>query len=210
MTESMLQLPVYLSGFSVAAGLIVGIGPQNAFVLKQGIARQQTLAIVTVCVLCDIALISLGVAGLGQWIANWPAFISIATWGGAAFLLAYGLRAFKAAWRPPQFDTTQTATAATLRQAVLAALAFTLLNPYVYLDTVILMGSVSARFDDAARWSYWLGCITASSLWFILLGAFASRLGPLFAKPISWRVLDSLIGVIMCATAAHLVFNYGN
>lgn len=201
------NLSVYLSGLTVAIGLIVAIGPQNAYLLKQGIARAHVASVVMVCVLSDIALISLGVAGLGKFIAQSPMLIQVATWGGAGFLLLYGLRAFYAALHPGALETSGSIQTQ-WRGAVLTGLAFTFLNPYVYLDTVVLMGSVSGQFATA-RFSFWLGCITASSAWFVVLGVFASQLAPLFAKPSSWRVLDCIVGVIMCATAWHLISQFG-
>lgn len=201
------HFPAFFSGLTIALGLLVAIGPQNTFVLKQGIARAQIVAIVTVCILCDILLITLGVAGLGAFISSQPMLIRIATWGGAAFLALYGFRSFRSAMKASSLQTGGSVQTAR-RGAILAAMAFTLLNPYVYLDTVVLMGAVSSRFSEALP-SYWLGCVTTAVCWFGGLGFFAGRLAPLFARPFSWRVLDSMVGVIMCATAWHLLSSFG-
>jgi L-lysine exporter family protein LysE/ArgO len=196
----------YGAGLSVGLGLLVAIGPQNAFVLKQGIARAHSGTVVAVCIACDILLITLGVAGLGQTLSRSPHWVQWATWGGAGFLALYGLRAFWAAWRPGALDTRGTVQT-TRRGAILTTLAFTLLNPYVYLDTVVLMGTVSSRFGEAL-WAYWLGCVSAAVLWFASIGFLAGKLAPLFARPASWRVLDSVVGVVMCATAWHLLTHF--
>lgn len=198
---------VFSAAFGLSLGLLVAIGPQNAFILKHGIARRHIGTIVAVCIACDIVLISLGVAGLGTFISSHPLLMQFATWGGALFLGLYGLRAFVSAMRPGSL-ATEGAVVENRRNAVLAALAFTLLNPYVYLDTVVLMGSVSSRYADALP-TYWLGCVAAALLWFSSLGFFAGKLAPLFARPVSWRVLDSVVGLVLCATAVHLVTAFG-
>jgi L-lysine exporter family protein LysE/ArgO len=192
-------------GFALGASLIIAIGAQNAFVIRQGLKRQHVLLIVSLCSFCDAILIFLGAEGFGTLIANFPNLTHYAAWAGGAFLLFYGARSFKAALNPGalHIDTT---TAPTLPGAIiLQTLAFSLLNPHVYLDTVVLLGSLAAQFSGAARRAFALGAMTASFVWFFAVGFGAAWAAPLFKKPAAWRILDLLIGVIMWALAASLL-----
>jgi L-lysine exporter family protein LysE/ArgO len=194
----------FLTGFLIGAGLIVAIGAQNAFVLRQGLARRHVLPVVAVCAGSDAVLIGLGVAGLGSVVTASPLLLNVATWGGAAFLGSYSLVAFRRALRPGALGPDD-GRALGLGGAIAACLAFTWLNPHVYLDTAVLVGSLSARFEGAARLAYAAGAMTASVLWFAALGYGARLLAPLFARPSAWRVLDCIIGVMMALLAATLV-----
>lgn len=194
-----------LTGFGIGLGLIVAIGAQNAFVLRQGLVRRHVLPVVLVCAVSDALLIAAGVAGLGTLVSSSPVLLTVATWGGAAFLVAYGLFALKRALAPAALDATDGGAQDNLAKALAACLAFTFLNPHVYLDTVILVGSLSAPFSGADKLAYAIGAMSASFAWFFSLGFGARLLAPLFAKPTAWRVLDLLIAAIMFAIAAKLV-----
>jgi L-lysine exporter family protein LysE/ArgO len=203
-----MSLPVFLEGMGLGASLIVAIGAQNAFVLKQGLLRQHVFVTALICSLCDVALISLGVAGLGAVIERAPVLLTVTTWGGAAFLFLYGLRSFRNAFKRQSLEAEESAAqeASSLRKTVLAVLAFSLLNPHVYLDTVVLLGGLGARHPDTERSSFILGASAASLLWFFGLAYGSALLTPLFRKPLTWRILDILIGGVMWLIAARLIF----
>lgn len=198
------SLQAAVTGFLLGLGLIVAIGAQNAFVLRQGLLRRHVLVVTTLCALSDAVLIAAGVAGLGGLVARSPVLLTVATLGGAAFLLAYGLLAAKRALRPARLTAAEEGEAG-LGRVVAATLAFTFLNPHVYLDTVVLVGSLSARYAGDARLAFALGAMTASFLWFYSLGFGARLLAPLFARPAAWRVLDGLIACVMVAIALSLL-----
>lgn len=192
------------TGFLIGLGLIVAIGAQNAFVLRQGLMRRNVLLVTTICAVSDALLILAGVAGLGTIVGRSPLLLTIATLGGAAFLFAYGLMAARRALAPSRL-TAAPVEEAGLARVVAATLAFTFLNPHVYLDTVVLVGSLSARFEGAARAAYAAGAMSASALWFYSLGFGARLLAPVFARPMAWRILDGLIACVMVAIALSLV-----
>lgn len=195
-----------LKGLGLGASLIVAIGSQNAYLLRQALKKQYVLACVAVCVLCDGLLIAAGVAGMGGLISNAPALLLWLKIGGALFLAAYGWRAARAALRPAAMTLDAAPAAPASRRAVLAAmLGFSLLNPHVYLDTVLLLGSVGGQQAGNGRLAFALGAMLASALWFSGLGFGARYLAPLFARPLAWRLLDGLIAVIMWAIAVSLL-----
>ena len=191
-----------LAGFAAGAALIIAIGAQNAFVLRQGLRREHVLVVVLVCALSDLALILAGIGGLGALVTAHPGAVTVIRWVGAAFLIAYAVLAARRALRPTALNPADRPPA-TLRATVVTCLALTYLNPHVYLDTVLLLGSVAQQ--HAHRWLFGLGAAAASLAWFTALGAGAHRLGPLLARPAAWRVLDGLIAVIMLAVAAALL-----
>lgn len=193
-----------LSGFLLGLSLIIAIGAQNAFILRQGLLRRHVFILCLLCALSDAVLIIAGVAGLGTLIAQSPELITVVTIAGAAFLLWYGLSAFRRALHPDAMALSDGA-AIGLQAAVFTCLALTFLNPHVYLDTVVLVGSLSARFEGAARAAYGAGAVAASFVWFFALGYGARLLQPVFAKAGAWRVLDCLIGVVMWAIAFSLL-----
>ncbi|GAB2891709.1 LysE family transporter [Uliginosibacterium flavum] len=195
----------FTNGFLVSGGLILAIGAQNAHVLKMGLTRQHVLPTVLICALSDALLIGLGICGMGALLDQWPRAVQIATWAGAAFLFWYSLTSLRAAFTRRHLQAAEGDSRTSLRAAVLLILAFTYLNPHTYLDTVVLIGAIGAHLPAGERWIFWAGCISASSLWFSLLGFGAHKLAPLFAKPQSWRVLDALVGVGMGALAFNLV-----
>jgi L-lysine exporter family protein LysE/ArgO len=197
-------LSPFFTGFATSAALIVAIGAQNAFVLRQGIKREHVLAVVMVCAVSDALLITLGVAGLGTLVQSSPNLLAIARYGGAAFLIAYGLFAARRAFR----SETMTAAADTplsLRAALAACLAFTYLNPHCWLDTVVLLGSISSQQPDASRAWFGVGAISASFVWFFALGFGARALRGVFARPLAWKILDAAIALVMWSIGASLL-----
>jgi L-lysine exporter family protein LysE/ArgO len=184
-----------LIGFIASFTLIAAIGAQNAFVLRQGIRREHVLPVVAVCTVSDIVLISAGIAGFGALISAHPSVVDIAKFGGAAFLLGYGLLAARRAWRPSALTPSESAPAR-LVEVVITCLALTWLNPHVYLDTVVLLGALANEHRDD-RWLFGIGAVTASAVWFVTLGLGARRLAGLFATPMTWRILDGLIAIVM-------------
>lgn len=197
-------IPPMLAGFFLGASLIIAIGAQNAFILRQGLLGQHVFVLCLICSLSDALLITVGVAGLGTLIAQSPVLITLVTVGGALFLYVYASKALRRAMRP---DTLQAANEgkSDLKAAVLACLAFTFLNPHVYLDTVLLVGSLSSAYSGAGRWFYAAGASLASFVWFFGLGYGARLLQPFFASPRAWRVLDTVIAVVMAALASGLL-----
>lgn len=196
---------VYLTGLGAGASLIIAIGAQNAYVLRQGLRREHVLPIVLICVASDAVLIAAGVAGIGAIIRSAPVALEIIRWAGFAFLLLYALFAARRALRPERLDAGTGAAATTLLAAVGTCLALTWLNPHVYLDTVLLLGSLSASHGDPGRWVFGAGAVTASILWFGMLGFGARYLAPVFARPVAWRILDGAIAVLMVVLAILLV-----
>lgn len=195
----------YLQGLALSLGLIVAIGAQNAFVLRQGLRREHVGSVVLLCALCDAVLIAAGVFGMAQALGNSPGLARALAGVGAAFLAWYGWRAWQRVWHP---DALQTQAGGTVlgRGAVLAqAAAFTLLNPHVYLDTVLLVGSIGAQQPAALRGWFVAGASTASAVWFSLLGFGARWLAPWFAHPRAWQWLDALIGTTMWVLAGLML-----
>ncbi|MBW4701239.1 LysE/ArgO family amino acid transporter [Micromonospora sp. RL09-050-HVF-A] len=190
-----------LAGFGFSLALIVAIGAQNAFVLRQGLRREHVLPVVAICVAGDATLMAAGIAGLGALLTGTPAVLTAVRWGGVAFLLGYAVLAARRALRPTTL-TPLDRPPATLRATLLACLAFTFLNPHVYLDTVVLLGTVAHQ--DPNRWAFGAGAVTASLVWFAGLGLGARRLGPVLAHPAAWRVIDGVIAVIMVVVAVSV------
>lgn len=193
-------------GFLVSLALIVAIGAQNAFVLRQGLRGEHALAVALFCAACDALLITLGVYGAGWLGARLPLLEQGLRWGGAAFLAAYGLLALRRAWQ----GSAGLQAAGGARQALAAVLgqaaAFTLLNPHVYLDTVLVVGSQgAAQPPGALRAGFVAGASTASLLWFLLIGLGSRRLTPWLARPALWRALDAAIGLLMLGLAVALL-----
>ncbi|WEG09712.1 LysE/ArgO family amino acid transporter [Microbacterium horticulturae] len=211
------MLSPVLAGLGLGLSLIIAIGAQNMFVLRQGLRREHILAVVLICTASDATLILLGVSGLGLALQALPWLVDAVRWVGAAFLLTYAVLAARRAIRPtgealhaassspaasPADGTVATATRTAL-PVVLACLALTWLNPHVYLDTVFLLGTVANTHGDA-RWWFALGAACASALWFFGLGFGARLLGPWLATPRAWRIVDCAIAVIMAALAVNL------
>ncbi len=195
-----------LRGLGLGFGLIVAIGAQNAYVLRQGLRRQYVFVTALTSLFGDAVLITLGVAGLGTIIAQSAILSFVATWGGAAFLLFFGFRSFRSAIKPGVLETETAGDAPhSMRRAALTTLAFSLLNPHVYLDTVVLIGSVGARFPANERFSFGLGAVIASAVWFFGLVYGAALVAPLFRRPVVWQALDIFVGCVMWLIAFSLI-----
>lgn len=192
-----------LAGFALGFSLILAIGAQNAFVLRQGLRREHVLAVCLTCAVSDALLIAAGVAGFGALAQAVPWFSSAMRWGGALFLLAYGALALRSAWRGGARLSGDGAAETRLPRVLLTVLAFTWLNPHVYLDTVVLIGSVSAQSGN--RLLFGLGAVAASFVFFFTLGYGARLLAPVFARPRAWQAFDAGIGLVMWAIALKLV-----
>ncbi|WP_460992837.1 LysE/ArgO family amino acid transporter [Sinomonas soli] len=195
----------YLAGFGASLGLIVVIGAQNAFVLRQGIKREWVLPVVALCALSDAVLIFAGVAGIGAAVQGAPLLLQAVRWIGAAFLAAYGFFAARRALHPGTLHAARGAGPAGLGATLATVLALTWLNPHVYLDTLVLLGSL-ANAQGAGRWAFGSGAASASALWFPLIGYGARALSGFFARPAAWRVLDGCVAALMLALAALLAF----
>jgi L-lysine exporter family protein LysE/ArgO len=201
----MLEPSAVTAGFALSAGLIVAIGSQNAFVLRQGIRGEHVVPVVIFCALADFALMATGVAGVGAALGLVPALVTALSIGGAMFLAGYGLTALRRATRPERLVTREAGAPLTRRGALVRAAGFTLLNPHVYLDTVLLVGSVGAAQPAGAQMSFLAGAGLASASWFAALGFGARVVAPLFARPSAWRVLDLAVGVTMIVLAVGLL-----
>lgn len=193
-----------LAGFGIGLSLIVVIGAQNALVLRQGIRREHVTQIVLVCAISDAILIFAGVAGLGVIVEAAPRLLDVVTVLGAAFLLSYAVIAARRALRPGALSTDPSGPPLSLRRAVTTAVALTWLNPHVYLDTVLLLGSVAGSYGSD-RWWFGFGAALGSVVWFSGLGYGARLLRPVFSKPMAWRILDSFIAILMTVIAIELL-----
>ncbi|WP_195909398.1 LysE/ArgO family amino acid transporter [Rhizobium tubonense] len=196
-----------VSGFFLGASLIIAIGAQNAFILRQGLLRSHVFIVCLICALSDAVLIAAGVAGLGTIVSQSPRLIAVVTIGGAVFLGSYAFLAFRRAMQPHALQA-DAKSGMTLKAAVATCLAFTFLNPHVYLDTVLLLGSLSAAYQGMARLAYGAGAALASFIWFFGLGYGARLLQPVFARPAAWRVLDVIIGIVMSLLALSLLARF--
>ena len=196
----------FTTGFAVSATLIVAIGAQNAFVLRQGIRREHVAPTVLFCVLADIVLIGAGVAGLAKLLGEAPTLTTTLTVAGAAFLFWYGVTAIRRAINPQSLQASGGSERLSLRKVLSQAAGFTFLNPHVYLDTVLLMGTVGARQALDGRIAFVGGAACASAVWFTGLGFGARLLAPVFARPTAWRRLDTLVGLTMITLAGLLVW----
>jgi L-lysine exporter family protein LysE/ArgO len=193
-----------LYGFSLGFSLILAIGAQNAFVLKQGLKNEHVFLVCLICALSDALLILIGVSGFHLLVAAYPEVVAIARYGGALFLFTYGSLSFYRALRVQQGLQPSEVRSNSAWQSALTCLAFTWLNPHVYLDTVVLLGSVSTQFGDNIVW-FTSGAMSASFVFFFALGDGARLLRPLFAEARAWRILDFLIGIVMWAIAVRLL-----
>lgn len=200
-----LILPVFVQGLALSFGLIVAIGAQNAFVLRQGLRREHVGPVVLFCALADAVLITAGVLGMAQALGERPGLARALALGGAVFLAFYGIQALRRARQSQQLQAAAAGQGMGRAAAVAQAAAFTLLNPHVYLDTVLLVGSIGAQQPAALRGWFVLGACAASLGWFGLLGFGARWLAPLFARPRAWQVLDGLIGLTMFVLSGLLV-----
>lgn len=193
-----------IEGFLLGGGLIIAIGAQNAFILRQGLLRQHVFVLCLIAALADATLIVLGVAGMGQLVQSHPLILYYVTLLGAIFLMVYAILAALRALRAKGLKPTEQGVG-DLRRAVSILLAFTFLNPHVYLDTIVLLGGISGQYSGGQRVAFALGASSASFVWFFLLGYGARVLAPLFAKPAAWRILDCLIALIMAVLSISLL-----
>ncbi len=200
-----MNFPVFFAGLAMGLSLIVAIGAQNAFVLRQGLRNEHVFAVCLACALSDLVLILVGVTSFSR-IAGWLPWLNpVMCYAGAAFLIWYGAKSLRAALRPSVALTVGTATASSsLARTLAACLAITWLNPHVYLDTVVLLGTVSTQFRGF-KMSFATGAVSASFLFFFALGYGATWLRPVFAKPSAWRTLDAVIAVVMGGIAFKLI-----
>lgn len=196
-----------LLGFGASLTLIVAIGAQNAYLLRLGVEGRgrMLVTVVLICAISDAVLIGAGVAGIGAVIEAAPAAIDVVRIFGAIFLISYGVMAARRALRPEALTIEDSPASASMKAVVLTTLALTWLNPHVYLDTVMLLGSIANQHGETDRWWWALGAVIASFTWFFLLGYGARLLKPLFAKPAAWRVLDCLIALIMITLGVTLI-----
>jgi L-lysine exporter family protein LysE/ArgO len=191
-------------GFGTGLALIVAIGSQNAFVLRQGIRGEHVAVVVLVCSVSDAVLIAAGIAGVGALLQANPVVVGVVRFAGAAFLVAYGVMAARRALRPGALTASGQQPAVGIGAALSTVLALTWLNPHVYLDTVLLLGSVANQQTQDLRWWFGAGAITASVAWFSALGFGARVLRPFFARPSSWRILDGLVAAVMLTLGIRL------
>ncbi len=197
-------MTAFLAGFLLSASLILAIGAQNAFVLRQGLKGWYVGPVVAVCITSEAVLIGAGVAGFGALSEVYPAAERLIRWAGAAFLVVYGLRSLLSAFGPDQVLAAAEEGGETLRAAILTSIALTWLNPHVYLDTVVFLGSVAAQYG-AMNWVFGAGALSASAVFFLALGYGARALQPLFRSPLAWRILDLAMAALMLALAYFLL-----
>src|SRR3989338_3359416 len=198
-------LAPFMGGCGAGAGLIIAIGAQNAFVLRQGILKNYVFITALICSLVDALLICLGVGGFGTILTSNAVLLASARWGGAVFLGYYGFRSFRSVFKSQALELGPTTDKSDLKMTIGSVLALSILNPHVYLDTVVLLGSLGAQFLDYEHLFFALGAILASFLWFFTLGYGAGYLAPLFQKPLSWKILDFLTGSLMWVIALSLI-----
>lgn len=207
MTTADIVSPYFLD-FGTLLSLIVAIGAQNAYVLKQGIIGKFIVPIIIFCILSDILLVGLGIFGFGYIIDSAPWALEVLRWGGGAFLLWYGFSAARRSLRPSAMKVNVAQQGPqTLSKALAIAAAMTYLNPHTYIDTVVLLGSLANQQGVEGRWYYYAGCATGSTIWFIALGLGTRYLRPVFANLKAWRILDGLIALLMFFLAYKVIFS---
>lgn len=199
-----MDVAAIFKGMGLGGGLIIAIGSQNAYLLRQALKREYVYTCVAICIVCDVLLIAAGVAGMGQLITGAGALLFWIKSAGAGFLFWYGVRAARSAFKSSALDMGKQPTAGSRRQVIAAMLAFSLLNPHVYLDTVVLLGAIGGQQPGDGPLYFAIGAMLASTIWFLSLGFGAQYLIPLFKRPAAWRVLDGIIAVIMWALAISL------
>jgi L-lysine exporter family protein LysE/ArgO len=197
-------LIAFLPGLLTGLSLIIAIGAQNAFVIRQGLTRSHVFLVVAICAIADLSLIWLGVAGLGALVTSLPWLLEVIRWFGVVYLGWFGFRSARAAFKNESLDAAGAAEQSRAK-VVTTVLALTLLNPHVYLDTVILLGSIGNQFG-ADKWYFATGASVASILWFTSVGYGAKAASRLMSKPVFWRILDSVIAVVMFSIALALAF----
>jgi L-lysine exporter family protein LysE/ArgO len=202
-----LDMSSFATGFGLTLGLIVAIGAQNAFVLRQGLRREHVLPVVVFCIVADMLLIAAGVGGMARLVAAHPAVGTVVAVGGALFLLGYGARAALRALHPGVLQAQGEGGATPLARVMVQLAGFTLLNPHTYLDTVVLVGSVGAQHAGVMKWYFTAGAASASGVWFAALGYGARLVAPWFQRPAAWRVLDAVVAVVMATLGGGLLWS---
>ena len=197
-------MSTFLAGFGLGLSLIVAIGAQNAFILKAGLLRQHVFVLCSVCAVSDALLITAGVSGLGVLVGKAPFFLIFTKYAGASFLFIYGLRSLLKSFRGGRFLLAE-GEANSLKEAIIICLMLTWLNPHVYLDTVILLGIASTQYNESMHFA--AGAIISSLIFFYSLGFGARLLSNFFEHPVSWRILDGIIGIVMWSIAFSLIYN---
>ncbi|HGO5817552.1 TPA: LysE/ArgO family amino acid transporter [Mannheimia haemolytica] len=202
-------MDIFIQGFIVCFGLIVSIGAQNAFLLKQGILKQHIFWIALLCFLGDVFLMTIGVLGLGTLIVELPVVSFIISLLGAIFLLSYGSRSFISVFKSGEYLVASGENATSLKKALLITFAITFLNPHVYIDTVVIVGSIGGKLDFNGKIYFLAGALLCSFIWFFGIGYGASLLSPYFAKRRTWQILDAVTGLIMYFIAfSLLIYTY--
>ncbi|MCQ1951259.1 LysE/ArgO family amino acid transporter [Arthrobacter sp. zg-Y859] len=196
------MLSIWVTGMVTGLGLIVAIGAQNAFVLRQGLRREHIGVVVALCIVSDALLILGGTAGIGALVSRFPAVLEILRWAGAAYLAWWGIRSLISAAKPSVLEAQAPRAKGTV---ILTTLALTFLNPHVYLDTVVLLGSLANHYGSDTRWIFAAGAVLGSVLWFTALGYGARSLSTVLNRPRTWQIVDLLIGVVMLVLAVRLV-----
>lgn len=199
------MLSVYFQGLITGAGLIIAIGAQNAYVLVESLRRNHHYLLAGVCALIDILLIGAGVLGVGGLVASSRTLRIAAALGGAAFLLWFGWGAARAVFRRESLQSSASSGPKSLKKTLLGLLAVSLLNPHVYLDTMIMLGAISGSYPDSGRYFFGCGAATASALWFFSLAFCGERLAPVFARPRSWQVLNAAVALMVWSVALRLL-----
>lgn len=201
---------IYLEGFFLGASLIMAIGLQNAFILRQGLKQNHVLAAVLTASISDTFLITFGVLGFGQIMTKMPELMDFILWGAISFLFFYGCKSFYNAFKPSILDPSNAKNmdSTGLKEVILSLLAVSWLNPHALLDTVVLLGSASTIYIDIERFIFGFGAVCASFVWFFSLGYGAKFLTPLFARPRAWQILDILIALVMWGIATKLLFSF--
>jgi len=193
-----------ITGFFTGISLIVAIGAQNAFVIRQGLARNNVLLVVLVCAVSDALLIAAGIAGLGVAVSTLPWLLEIVRWLGVFYLVWFGIKSLRSAFKVQSLEVSGYSNLSA-KAALTAVLGFTFLNPHVYIDTVLLLGSIGAQFGEL-KWAFGAGAMLGSIVWFSLIGWGASSIAPLLRSPKAWRFIDIAIAVVMLSVAIYLAF----
>ena len=195
----------FLPGLFTGLSLIIAIGAQNAFVIRQGLTKKHVLLVVSICAVSDALLILLGIGGLGVLIQGIPALLEVIRWFGVAYLTWFGIRSLRSAFKSQTLDASGAVESKGAGKVAATALGLTFLNPHVYLDTVILVGSIGNTFGDE-KWVFAFGAVCASFIWFFSIGFGARAAARFMSKPIFWKVLDSIIALVMFTIAITLAF----
>ena len=198
------MLEVYLEGILLSAGLIIAIGAQNAYVLKQGVQNNHVFFVTTICFLCDFVLMSLGILGVGTFVAKNQILQLLLAGGGMLYILWFALQSFLSIRQTQSMELRRADAPGTIKAAIIGALAITLLNPHVYLDTVVIIGGIAGTLEADHKPLFLLGVLTSSAIWFYGLAYGARKLAPIFRKPLTWQILNFLIGLMMLFIAYQL------